>query len=151
MSSSKFASSRGRGKTPAICRKVQRPKPATIPDSDHPIIHPKPLYATIEFRSIAPAHPWRYAHRQALNYAGGIVWFTSKSLHPDFKLSILLFYDYAIPHYQITTTINHQNHGNHVATIGPTLYEAGPAFHLPRFHLDVSPYPHYQCNMTLSL
>ena len=151
MSGSKFAASRRPGKTPAICRKAVKPKPDTIPDSSHPIIHPKPLMCSIEWKSINPGHPWHYAARTRLYYVAGIEWFSEHSDDSDFAIEIHFWYDYVAAIYSAQSTANHQAHGDHVATSSPAAYEEGNAFYLPRFQLDVSPYPRYQCYISITI
>lgn len=151
MGSSKFSSSRRPGKTPAICRKSVKPKPATIPDSDHPIIHPRPLYASIEWKSINPDHPWHYAARQLLPAISPVEWYTEVSLDPDFQLEIRFTYSPPTPTFAAFSVINHQYHGDHVGTYPYTLYDNGNAFYIPRIKLDTSPYPRYQCYLAISL
>jgi hypothetical protein len=151
MPGSKFAASRRPGKTPAICKKVPPPEPGTIPDPDRPIIHPKPLYCSIEWRSISPAHPWLYAQRQILTYRGSATWRSTGSLDPLFELDIAFFYLYPRPQYSWLTTIRHDGHALHTATAPWSPYQNGNAFYLPRQQLDTSPYPRYQCNVGLSI
>ncbi len=151
MSSSKFAASRRPGKTPAICRKAVKPKPATIPDSGHPIIHPKPLMCSIQWKSINPGHPWQYSERQRLTYVGAGYWTTSNSLDSNFTIQIIFFYNHLLPAFHLSSTVNHQNHGDHYGS-SPTLhYAGGNAFYIPRLKLDTSPYPRYQCNVSISI
>lgn len=151
MPSSKFAASRRPGKTPAICRKVLKPKLETIPDSSHPIIHPKPLMCSIEWKSINAGHPWHYAARQMLAYVGAGLWSTNASLNSDFDIEILFNYNHLIPVFSVASTANHQHHGDHVGTTGTLPYAAGNAFYIPRLQLDTSPYPRYQCYVSIAI
>ena len=151
MSSSKFAASRRPGKTPAICRKSQKPKLPTIPDGDHPIIHPKPLLCSIEWKSINPAHPWYYSAMHRLFFVGRTEWFSDRSQNPQFAIEVHFWYAFAGPNYRWESTINHQHHGDHVATSNWRRYQGGNAVYLPRTQLETSPYPRYQCYVGVTL